>query len=159
MGSSRVLRLAERFPWLLPSKPPVTVDLFLPFSCADQFLRWFDGEFGFYPLWCVPYRRVRDYAWLHPGFYADLPDDLFLDLAVYGMKQRDGRNDYRTLDQKMLELGGMKTLISYNYLTEPEFWSVWNRATFDRVKARTDPDNLFRDLYEKTRAPAERTPR
>lgn len=155
LGSSQVLRLAERFPWLLPSKPAVTVDLFLPFSSVDQFLCWFDDEFSFYPLWCVPYRRVRDYAWLDPRFYAGLADDLFLDVAVYGMKQRDGRNDYRTIDEKVLELGGVKTLISHNYLTESEFWSVWNRASFDRVKARTDPDNLFRDLYEKTRAPAE----
>jgi FAD/FMN-containing dehydrogenase len=154
MGSSGLLRLAERFPWLLPSRPDITVDLFLPFSCADQFLRWFDGEFAYYPLWCVPYRRVQDYAWLAPSFYAGLADDLFLDVAVYGMKQRDGRNDYRTIDKKVLDLGGMQTLISHNYLTESEFWSVWNRATFDRVKARTDPNNLFRDLYEKTRAPA-----
>ncbi|HVV51939.1 MAG TPA: FAD-binding oxidoreductase [Polyangia bacterium] len=158
LGSSQVLRLAERLPWLLPRRPEVTVDLFLPFSRAEAFLRWFGGEFRFYPLWCVPYRRLRDYAWLDPRFYAGLADDLFLDVAVYGMKQRPGRNDYRVIEQKVLELGGMKTLISHNYLTESEFWSVWNRASFDRVKARTDPDNLFRDLYQKTRAPADGVP-
>lgn len=151
-GSSQVLRLAERLPWLLPSRPEVTIDLFLPFSRVEPFLRWFDGEFHFFPLWCVPYRRVRDYEWLDPRFYAGMSDDLFLDLAVYGMKQRAGSNDYRVLEEKLLELGGLKTLISHNHFTEDEFWSVWNRANFDRVKARTDPDNLFRNLYEKTRA-------
>ncbi len=150
IGSSQVLRLAERLPWLLPSRPEVTIDLFLPFSRVEPFLRWFDGEFHFYPLWCVPYRRVRDYEWLDPRFYAGLSDDLFLDVAVYGMKQRPGSNDYRVIEEKLLELGGLKTLISHNHFTEREFWSVWNRANFDRVKARTDPDNLFRDLYAKT---------
>ncbi|HVY37757.1 MAG TPA: FAD-binding oxidoreductase [Polyangia bacterium] len=152
VGSSEILRLAQRFPWLLPSKPEVTIDLFLPFSRVEPFLRWFDGEFQFYPLWCVPYRRVRDYEWLAPSFYAGLADDLFLDIAVYGRKQREGRNDYRVIEEKLLEMGGLKTLISHNHFTEQEFWSVWNRANFDRVKARTDPDNLFRDLYEKTLA-------
>jgi FAD/FMN-containing dehydrogenase len=153
-GSSQVLRLAHRLPWLLPSRPEVTIDLFLPFSRVEPFLRWFDGEFHHHPLWCVPYRRVRDYEWLDPRFYAGLADDLFLDVAIYGMKQRAGHNDYRVIEEKLLELGGLKTLISHNHFTEQEFWSVWNRANFDRVKARTDPEDLFRDLYEKTRAPA-----
>lgn len=152
VGSSQVLRLAERLPWLLPSRPEVTVDLFLPFSRAEPFLRWFEGEFHFFPLWCVPYRRVRDYEWLDPGFYAGLADDLFLDVAIYGMNQRPGSNDYRVIEEKLLEMGGLKTLISHNHFTEREFWSIWNRTNFDRVKARTDPDNLFRDLYTKTLA-------
>src|SRR6185312_14380594 len=147
-----LLRLAERFPWLLPARPDVTIDLFLPFSRVEPFLRWFDGEFHFFPLWCVPYRRVRDYEWLDPRFYAGLTDDMFLDIAIYGMKQRPGSNDYRVIEEKLLEMGGLKTLISHNHFTEREFWSLWNRANFDRVKARTDPDNLFRDLYTKTLA-------
>jgi FAD/FMN-containing dehydrogenase len=153
-GSSQLLRLAQRVPWLLPSRPAVTIDLFLPFSRVDPFLRWFDGEFAFYPIWCVPYRRVRDYEWVDPRFYAGLTDDLFLDLALYGMKQRPGHNDYREIEEKLLEVGGLKTLISHNHFTEREFWSLWNRANFDRVKARTDPGNLFHDLYDKTRTPA-----
>jgi hypothetical protein len=31
-----------------------------------------------------------------------------------------------------------------------EFWQTWNKANYDAVKAITDPDNLFRDLYTKT---------
>lgn len=152
-GSSQVLRLAQRLPWLLPARPEVTIDLFLPFSRVTPFLRWFDQEFHHYPLWCVPYRRVRDYEWLDPRFYAGLDDDLFLDVAIYGMKQRAGRNDYRAIEEKLLEVGALKTLISHNHFTPQEFWSVWNRPNFERVKARTDPDGLFRDLYDKTHAP------
>ena len=40
--------------------------------------------------------------------------------------------------------------VSYNYYTEAEFWSTWNKATYDAVKAITDPDNRFRDLFTKT---------
>jgi FAD/FMN-containing dehydrogenase len=155
-SASRLRRLARRLPWSSPSTPPVTIDLFLPFSRVAPFLRWFEDEFHFFPLWCVPYRRVRDYEWLDPRFYAGLADDLFLDVAVYGMKQRPGRNDHRVLQEKLLEVGGLETPISHNHLTEREFWSVWNRPNFERVKARTDPGNLFRDLYAETRWPAAR---
>ena len=44
----------------------------------------------------------------------------------------------------------MKTLISHNYYTRDEFWQTWNKPNYDKVKAMTDPDNVFRDLYTKT---------
>ena len=43
-----------------------------------------------FPLWCVPYKRVHDYEWLDDSFYAGMKDELFLDLAIYGMEQPDG---------------------------------------------------------------------
>ena len=50
----------------------------------------------------------------------------------------------------MLELGALKTLISTNLYSEEEFWRIWNKKNYDRVKQQTDPDNIFRGLYEKT---------
>ena len=80
----------------------------------------------------------------------NLEDDLFLDLAIYGMKQPAGRNYHKLIEDKLLELGGVKTLISHNYYSSEEFWQIWNKRNYDAVKAITDPDNLFRDLYTKT---------
>jgi FAD/FMN-containing dehydrogenase len=149
--SSQMLRLADRLPWLLDdSRPTVTLDMLVPVSRVPKFLAWYERELGHYPLWCVPYRRVRDYEWIAPGFFRGLEDDLFLDLAIYGMKQPAGRNVHRMIEDKLLELGGIKTLISHNYYSKDEFWSVWNHANYRAVKQRTDPANRFRDLYVKT---------
>ena len=73
-----------------------------------------------------------------------------VDIAVYGMKQRGDTNYYRLMEEKLRDLGGIKTLISYNYYQEDEFWQIFNRENFEAVKAITDPDNIFRNLYEKT---------
>ena len=75
---------------------------------------------------------------------------MFLDFAIYGMRQRGDKDSHRVLEQKLHELGGIKTLISHNYYTEDEFWSIWNKPNYDAVKAITDPDDVFRDLYAKT---------
>jgi hypothetical protein len=151
-GSSELLRLAERANGLLRKKrPDVTLDVFLPYSRVLDFLTWHTRELGHFPLWCVPYARVQDYAWLADGFYRDLPDQLFVDFAIYGMKQpADARNYYRLIEEKLFELGGMKTLISHNYYAEDEFWRTWNRPNYERAKALADPNNVFRDLYTKT---------
>jgi FAD/FMN-containing dehydrogenase len=152
MGSSQILRVAEKLRWLLLSdeRPTVTVDTFLPFSRLKEFLEWYDREFRHFPLWCVPYRRVHDYEWIADDFWKRMSDTLLIDIAIYGMQQRGETNYYRLLEEKLQELNGAKTLISYNYYSEDEFWTIFNRENFARVKAITDPDNIFRDLYQKT---------
>jgi hypothetical protein len=155
LGSTQLLRLARAFHGaLVADDRTFTLDVFLPSSKADAFLDWYQGAFGHFPLWCVPYKRVRQYEWLSPRFHERAPDPLFLDFAIYGLKQPEGKNYHRMMEEKLLELGGLKTLISTNYYSEAEFWTIWNKPNYDRVKAITDPDNVFRDLYTKTcRAP------
>ena len=150
MASSEWLRLGEKLHFLLPKdKPTITLDVFVPISKVPEFLAWYETVFGFFPLWCVPYRRVRDYEWLDASVYADNHDDLFLDLAIYGMKQHGDANYHRLMEEKLRELGGIKTLIAHNYYPEAEFWTIWNKPNYDAVKAITDPKNMFRDVYTK----------
>jgi hypothetical protein len=150
MGSSRVLGLANRLHWLMRSpSPTVIVDVFVPFSQAEAFMAWYREALGYFPLWCVPYRVDRPYPWLSDQFVAAMKDHLYLDIAIYGMKPPPGKNPYRMLEEKLLELGGLKTLISHNFYSEEEFWRTWNLGHYQAAKARTDPDNLFRGLYEK----------
>jgi FAD/FMN-containing dehydrogenase len=153
LGSSEILRIAEKLRYLLLSdqRPDVTVDTFLPFSRLKEFLEWYARDFGHFPLWCVPYRRVHDYEWLADSFWDGMQDEeLMIDIAIYGMKQRGETNYYRLMEEKLRELNGVKTLISYNYYSEDEFWEIFNRDNFEAVKAITDPNNIFRNLYEKT---------
>jgi FAD/FMN-containing dehydrogenase len=151
LSSARILRLAEKLRALRRSeRPDIILDVFLPVSKVPAFLAWYAEVFAYFPLWCVPYRRVRDYEWLVPAFWAALDDELFLDLAIYGMKQTGDTNYHRLMEEKLRELGGIKTLIAHNYYREDEFWSIWNKDNYDRAKAVADPRNLFRNLYEKT---------
>jgi FAD/FMN-containing dehydrogenase len=151
MSSTNTLSLADKLNFLFKTdRPTVILDVFLPFSKAPAFMEWFEREVGHFPLWCVPYKRVHDYEWLDESFYAGMQDELFLDLAIYGMEQPEGKNIHRMIEEKLRELGGMKTLISHNYYSRDEFWSIWNKRNYDTVKALTDPRNVFRDLYSKT---------
>jgi FAD/FMN-containing dehydrogenase len=150
MTSSQWLALGDKLNFVLAKdKPTVTLDTFVPFSKVGEFMRWYEHELDFFPLWVVPYRRVHDYEWLSDDYWEQLGDDLFLDIAIYGMRQRGERNVHRMIEEKLRELGGIKTLISHNYYPEAEFWQIFNRKNYDAVKQRTDPRNLFRDLYAK----------
>ena len=147
LGSTTTLKAAEKLRKVVPL--PVTVDLFIPFSKLTGFMEWYGKNVDFFPLWCVPYRLVRKYEWMSERFVKGSPDELFIDLAIYGMRRYD-RNYYRLIEEELIRIGGIKTLISSNYFTEEEFWDIWNRDNYFKVKQQTDPDNILRDLYEKT---------
>ena len=150
INSSTTLRMAQKFHKFIPETAiPITLDVFIPFSRANEFLNWYEDEIDFFPLWCVPYKRVRDYEWVNPSFLRKNNDKLYLDLAIYGMKRHD-KNYYKLIEQELLKIGALKTLISGNEFSENDFWKIWNKKNFDKVKKITDPHNIFRDLYEKT---------
>ena len=148
VNSTRTLKLVAKFRRLIPSdKIPITVDVFIPFSKVSNFLKWYKNEVNHFPLWCVPYKLVREYEWVSAGFLNKIKDKLILDLAIYGMKKRGDKNYYKIIEDELMQIGGIKTLISSNYYSESDFWKIWNKENYDKVKVKTDPNNIFRDLY------------
>lgn len=151
INSTRTLKLVEKFRKIIPpEKIPVTVDVFIPFSGASNFMDWYKKEVNHFPLWCVPYKLVHGYEWLAEDFLNRTKDQLFLDLAIYGMKKNGSKNYYKIIEDELTEIGGVKTLISNNYYSESDFWKTWNKDNYYKVKQETDPNNIFRDLYTKT---------
>ncbi|MEK6827423.1 MAG: FAD-binding oxidoreductase [Nanoarchaeota archaeon] len=149
--STNILKTAQKLHKVIPpEKIPVIIDLFIPFSKMTEFMEWYKKEVNFFPLWCVPYRKSHDYEWIDSSFLEDTKDELFLDIAIYDMKRKDGKNYYRILEEELKKIGGLKTLISNNFYSEEEFWKIWNKENYDKVKKIADPDNIFRNLYEKT---------
>ncbi len=151
LSSTNMLSMAKRLkPIFKHIKPDVIVDVFVPFSKWDEFFEFYRRELNDFPVWMVPYRIDKPYPWINRRHLDGIDDNLFIDLATYGMKQRDDRNYYRLIEEELMKVQGMKTLISHNFYTEREFWTLWNKENYKNVKQKTDPDNIFGDLYSIT---------
>lgn len=152
LDSTRLLWLADRFPWVLSrDRPDVTLDVFVPLSKLPELLAWYRAAIGYFPLWCVPYRRPRpDYPWIAEGYLDGVDDDLFVDIAIYGLEQPPGRNYYAEIERELLAVRGIKTLISHNFYDEETFWTIWSRPAHEAAKRVVDPERRLRDLYTKT---------
>lgn len=151
VSSDITLRMAHRFVKVLPEKAiPITVDTFIPFSRMGEFMKWYEKEINHFPLWCVPYKVAHKYEWLSDEFSEKVKDELFLDIAIYGMYRENPEIWHRLIEEELMKIGAIKTLISTNQYSEEEFWSIFNKENYETIKRRMDPDNILRNIYEKT---------
>ncbi|MBN1944479.1 MAG: FAD-binding oxidoreductase [Bradymonadales bacterium] len=157
LGSTNMLKWSKRLSpiFRLQRRPDVVVDVFIPESHFERFFDWYAQEIDHWPLWIVPFMAQREYRAFSDAFHAR-GHRLFIDCAIYGKPNNHPEIDYsQLLEQKTYELEGMKTLISRNHHDLQTFWSVYSQPRWEAIKARTDPNNLFGDLYQRMH-PAER---
>lgn len=151
LSSTKMIKTAKKLSFIFKRlKPEVIVDVFVPVSRFKAFYEFYEREFNYFPLWIVPYRIKDRYPWINDTYMEDVKDELFIDCAIYGLRQRGDKDYYRLLDQKLLELKGIKTLISHNSYDETMFWNIYNKPNYEYAKNITDPNNVFNDLYHKT---------
>ena len=55
----------------------------------------------------------------------------------------------RLIERKLSELGGVKWLYSDSFDEPDEFWSIFDKVAYDRLKAKYDPKGRLSDLYRK----------
>jgi len=150
LSSTNMIKTAKKLKFIFKNfKPEVVVDIFIPFSKFKDFFNFYRDKFNYYPLWIVPYKIAKPYPWINPKFMEGVEDQLFIDCAIYGMRQKGNTDYYRLLDEKLIELQGIKTLISHNNYSKDAFWHIYDRQNYNRIKQTTDPKGIFKDLYEK----------
>lgn len=152
LSSTNLLTWSKRLAPILKydKRPDVVVDVFIPSNQLERFYELYLGKIRYFPLWVVPYKRVQRYPWINDDFEKRIGDELFFDLAVYGLRNRKKEiNYYKLLEEMVYDTNGIKTLISHNFYDRETFWKIYNRSNWEKVKKRTDPGNLFRDLYDK----------
>jgi FAD/FMN-containing dehydrogenase len=150
LGSTNLIRLS-RLQAMVSRKrrPDVVCDIFVPSQRFLEFFDWYSREFCFYPLWVVPYRPPRDYPWISEEFIQRAGDDLYIDCAIYGRDNNEPDRDYsQILEDKVFEIGGLKTLIGRNSYTPERFWTIYHQRNWQDAKARLDPQGLLPELYE-----------
>lgn len=154
LGSTNLIKWSKRLKSVmrLKKRPEVVVDVFIPSGRFGDFFKWYKDAFKFYPLWIVPYRSPQVYPWIDADYAKKMEGAFFIDCAVYGKPNSEKGVDYsEVLEKKTFELNGIKTLISRNHFNEATFWNVYSRKNYEAVKKVTDPNGLFKGLYEKFR--------
>jgi len=130
----------------------VIQDVDIPLQHCTDFLSFYFDRIRFMPVWICPFRAWREDARF--DLYPADPDRLYVNFGFWDVirdRNRGLPDGYynRLVEQKVKELGGIKSLYSDSYFSEAEFWSVYNKPRYDALKARYDPGGALKDLYRK----------
>jgi FAD/FMN-containing dehydrogenase len=148
----RRYRLSDRIDRLrkLPAREPVIQDVEIPVERLAEFLEFFNDEIGISPVWLCPLKLREHTGW---PLYPMKPDRLYVNVGFWatvplGPGEKDGTHN-RSIESKVTELGGHKSLYSTSYFDEDEFWLAYDGETYRKLKAAYDPDGRLPDLYSK----------
>jgi FAD/FMN-containing dehydrogenase len=131
-----------------PQREAVIQDVEVPVERLHEFLAWFDERVGMRPVWLCPVVATR--AWpsypLEPGFtYVNIG---FWGTVHVGPEAGEAPLN-RAIEDKMLELGGHKSLYSEAFYDRETFDRLYDGPNLARVKATYDPDDRLSSLYDK----------
>ena len=139
------------------SKRYIIQDVAVPYPVATEFLEYVDRSFGHYPLWLCPIHQRGKSSQAPLGPLAEksnpnIPEKL-LSFGVWGPGPSDRRafvEANRRLEHKILELNGRQWLYAHTYHTEKEFWAMYDRESYDALRAKYDATYLP-NIYDKVK--------
>jgi FAD/FMN-containing dehydrogenase len=126
----------------------VIQDVDIPIARAAEFLDFYAREIGLWPQWICPIGVRDDRFTLYPvrrGWYVNFG---FWDVKRTREAHPPGHFN-RRIEEKVSELGGIKSLYSDSYFTEADFDRRYGGAAYAALKKKYDPAGAFPRLYDK----------
>lgn len=146
-------KFSERFikPFQRTHSESVIQDICIPVSNAPAFLDFLDREIGIFPVWTCP-SASPDTSKIFPLFPAN-HTELMIDFGFWDFvktKEKHQRGFFnQKVEEKTLELGGLKSLYSEAFYNKETFWRIYNGPVYTALKNVYDPARRLKDLYEK----------
>jgi FAD/FMN-containing dehydrogenase len=129
----------------------VIQDVDIPLQNAPAFLDFFQREIGILPIWVCPIRSYRKDA--HFTLFPMNPDQLYVNFGFWDVVRRrhafEAGHHNRLVENKVIELGGIKSLYSDSFYDEASFWRIYDGAAYQALKEKYDPQGNARNLYQK----------
>ena len=129
----------------------VIQDVEIPIERAPEFLAFYHDVIRFMPVWLCPTRAYNQDVKFE--LYRLDPEKLYINFGFWdvirGRKKLPVGYYNRRIEEKVIALGGMKSLYSDSYFTPEEFWRIYNKPGYDRLKKKYDSDGRLKDLYRK----------
>lgn len=124
-------------------------DICLPEDKVVDFLDFAKRQYTIYPLWLCPLKPAGPDK-LSPNALAT---KLVINVGIWG-PMKPGAESFvernRQLEAKVRGLGGRKVLYAHSYYTEEEFWQVYDKRSYTRLRRTYHAGVIFPDVYAKT---------
>lgn len=124
-------------------------DYCLPSKSHVKMHKIIDEKLNIYPLWILA---------LKPGDKSRLSSmyipntDMVLNIGTYGWilgGEGGFKKINRSLEDSLHSLGGRKVLYAHSYYTKQEFWDIYDKRWYDKVRYKYSANDVFPNIYSK----------
>lgn len=129
----------------------VIQDVDLPIERAPCFLDFLEREIGIHPIWICPVQgdRIGERFPLYPLDSSRLYVNFGFWDVLQTRQPHEPAHFNRLVERELLRVGGIKSLYSDSYFTQDDFWRMYDRAAYQALRKRYDPQGRAPDLYDK----------
>lgn len=127
----------------------VIQDVDIPIENLEKYLQFFDREIGIKPVWICPvkgYNPSVSFS-LFPMEANKLHVNVGFWDVVYTPDAKPAGYHNKKVEQKVSELGGIKSLYSSVFYEENTFWKIYNQPAYAKLKNTYDQARKFPTLY------------
>jgi len=126
----------------------VIQDVDIPLARAHEFLSFYEKHISLWPQWVCPIGSQEGNFTLYP-----MRHDWYVNFGFWDVKRtreaHPAGHFNRLIENKVVELSGIKSLYSDSYFPREEFERLYGGAAYQALKAKYDRDGAFPALYEK----------
>jgi FAD/FMN-containing dehydrogenase len=143
-------KLAGRIATLIQGKVETVIqDIQVPANEAENFLNFFQKQIGIKPIWICPIKPLHQDV--QYSFYKMDPKLLYINFGFWDVvpyKEREGYYNQK-IEKKVEELHGLKSLYSDVYYSTQDFWNIYDKNLYLKLKKEYDPHHHLKDIYSK----------
>lgn len=139
----------------------VVQDALVPIRLMREGIEMFHREFECYPLWMCAHKtfRTEPQGMLRPS-RPELSEEMFVDIGAWQVprfvKRKEpwnGRDAVRKMEAWLREHHSYQCLYAVTEQTRGEFWRMFDRSLYERVRAKYGAEGAFMDVFDKVKRP------
>lgn len=139
----------------------VVQDALVPLDVLRDGVELFHREFECYPLWLCAHKtfRTEPQGMMSPS-RRELDEEMFVDIGAWqvpGFVKRkepwSGTRAVRAMEMWLREHHGYQCLYAVTEQTREEFWRMFDKTLYERVRERYGAKGAFMDVYDKVKRP------
>lgn len=125
-------------------------DICFPEENFNEFITYLDKKFAIYPLWFCPLKVNKEgQDKLSP---TRLQADMAINVGVWGkfaVSHAEFIRGNQEVEGETHRLGGRKVLYAHAYYSEEDFWKIYDKGWYAKLRERYQAVEVFPSIYEK----------
>ena len=139
----------------------VVQDALVPIRLLREGIEMFHREFECYPLWICGHRAMRSEprGMIGPSL-PERNEEMFVDIGAWQVprfvKRKEawnGRDAVRRMESWLRAHDAYQCLYAVTEQTREEFWQMFDRTLYERVRSKYGAEGAFMDVYDKVKRP------